>query len=318
MIILTATTDSLTVKLDGTVATNQLPCISSWRDITTTTYTPGRTVLNTNNVTPVTVVASPGSNHQIVVDFINIQNADTVTRIVTVSYDLNGTYYTIYNVTLQAGESVQYTDDSGWVHFNTAGTEMVNTSGPADTQVFIAAGSFTWTKPTTFTPTFVRVVAYGAGGGGGGGASATGALVRTGGSGGGGGCRVDAIYRAADLSSTATVVVGTGGTFGTAGAAGGGAGGDGGIGGSSTFSTGTLLLTAYGGGGGKKGDNSALAGAGGSGAGTLAAGAVGTVAAATGGAPGAPATPNGGCGANSLATAGTPVCVEYEIGRAHV
>ena len=106
MIILTATTDSITVNLDGTVTTNQLPCIASWRDITTTAYTPGRTVLNTNNASKVTVVGSPASSTQRVIDFINIQNADTVTRIVTVAYDLNGTFYTLYNVTLAAGESV--------------------------------------------------------------------------------------------------------------------------------------------------------------------------------------------------------------------
>ena len=229
MIILTETTDSITVNLDGAVATNQLPCISSWRDITTTAYTPGRTVLNTNGASKVTAVGSPASSTQRVIDFLNVQNQDTVTRTVTVSFDLNGTYYVIVQAILGVNESIQYTDDNGWVHLNSSGTPLTNIAGPSDTQVFTTAGSFTWTKPTWFTPTFVRVVAYGAGGGGGGGASATGALVRCGGSSGGGGCRVDAIYRAADLGSTEAIVVGTGGTLGTAGAAGGGAGGDGGV-----------------------------------------------------------------------------------------
>src|SRR6202142_182747 len=177
MIILTAQTDDLVVYLDGTVATNQLPGISSWRDITTTAYTPGRTVGNSNNTTKTSIVGNPGASTQRVIDFVNVQNADTVTRIVTVAFNLNGTYYTISTVTLGVGESVQYTDDSGWVHMNSSGTPMTNISGPSDVQVFTTAGNFTWTKPTYFTPTFVRVVAYGAGGGGGGGASATGALV---------------------------------------------------------------------------------------------------------------------------------------------
>ena len=50
MIILTATTDDIVVYLDGTVATNQLPCIASWRDITTTAYVPaGRSATRTTS-----------------------------------------------------------------------------------------------------------------------------------------------------------------------------------------------------------------------------------------------------------------------------
>ena len=93
-----------------------------------------------------------------------------------------------------------------------------------DAQSFTTAGAATWTKPTSFAPTFVRVVAYGGGGGGGGGGSQTGAVVRCGGGGGGGGARIERIYRAADLGATESITVGAGGTAGTAGASGGAGG----------------------------------------------------------------------------------------------
>lgn len=310
MIVLTEATDNLQAVLGGSVTTNQMRCFASWRDVTTTLYTPGRTVTNTNNTTDVNVVPAP-SSAQRVVDFVSIYNADTVAQTLTVKFDANGTEYTLWSGALASGESLQYVDGSGWDRLSASGSVQIYQGGPTDLQSWTTAGAKTWTKPTTFTPKFVRVILYGAGGGGGGGSSQTGAVVRSGGCGGGGGARAECIYLAADLSSTEAVSVGTGGTPGGAGASG-ADGTAGGIGGNTTFSSGTQkLLTAFGGGGGAFGDNAASAGAGGSGGGLSAAGAVGTTSAATGGGPGAPATPNGGCGANSLASAGVPVCAEY-------
>ena len=310
MIVLTETTDTLEAVLGGSVAANQVRCVASWRDITTSAYTPGRTLINTNNTTSVVVVGAPASSTQRVVDFLNCYNADTAAVTLTVRYDANGTEYVLWSGTLAAGETVQYVEGTGWERLGSAGAKQIDRGTPTDLQVFTTPGAGTWTKPTTFTPTFTKVIAYGAGGGGGGGSSNTGAVVRSGGCGGGGGARAERTYRTADLSATESISVGTGGTAGTAGASG-ADGGAGGAGGNTTFSSGTKLLTAYGGGGGALGDNAASAGAGGAGGGLSAAGGTGTTSAATGGGPGAPATPNGGCGANSLATAGTPVIAEY-------
>lgn len=310
MIVLTETTDNLQVVLGGAVTTNQLRCFSVWRDVTTTAYTPGRTPTNTNNTTDVNIVAAPLASTQRVVDFVNIYNSDTVAAVVTIKFDANGTEYVLWSGSLQSGEAVQYIEGAGWTRLSNTGTPQVNTSGPIDVQSDITAGAGTWTKPTTFTPKFTQVIAYGAGGGGGGGSSQTGAVVRSGGCGGGGGAQAWRTYLTSDLSTTESFSVGTGGTAGTAGASG-ADGGAGGAGGNTTFSSGAKLLTAFGGGGGAFGDNAASAGAGGAGGGLAAAGGTGTTSAATGGGPGAPATPNGGCGANSLATAGSPICAEY-------
>lgn len=119
MIVLTETTDKLQVVLAGTVATNQLPCVVAWRDVTTTAYTPGRTVTTTNNTTDVDIVSSPASSTQRVVDFISIYNADTDDRNVTIKFDANGTEYIIWKDILSPGDTVRYIEGAGFNVFRT-------------------------------------------------------------------------------------------------------------------------------------------------------------------------------------------------------
>lgn len=114
MIVLTESTDTLQVVLGGSITTNQLRCVSSWRDITTTAYTPGRTVTNTNNTTDVNLVGSPAASTQRVVDFISIYNADTVAQTITVKFDANGTEYVIWSGELLPGATLTYGDGSGF------------------------------------------------------------------------------------------------------------------------------------------------------------------------------------------------------------
>lgn len=121
MLVLTETTDTVQVVLAGSITTNQLRCMSSWRDITTTVYTPGRTVTNTNNTTDVNVVGSPGASTQRVVDLIHIYNADTASATVTVKFDANGTEYILWKGALAAGEALTYTDGGGFVVLSAAG-----------------------------------------------------------------------------------------------------------------------------------------------------------------------------------------------------
>jgi hypothetical protein len=180
-----------------------------------------------------------------------------------------------------------------------------------DVQAFTSAGVATWTKPTAFTPKFVRVIAYGGGGGGGGGGSQTGAVVRCGGGGGGGGARVERLFRASDLAATESITVGAAGTSGSGGLGTGTVGAAGGIGGTTSFSAGTTLVQAFGGGGGSGGAISAAAGGGGGGGGIGAAGTSGSASAGVGGGPGAPATPSGGCGSSGSVTATAPAGAEY-------
>lgn len=114
MIVLDTTTDNLQAVLGGSVTTNQLRCYAAWRDITTTGYTPGRTVTNTNNTTDVNVVPGPGASTQRVADYVSIYNSDTVSQVVTLKLDANGTEYTMWSGTLATGERLEYVDGSGF------------------------------------------------------------------------------------------------------------------------------------------------------------------------------------------------------------
>lgn len=121
MLILTETTDNLQVVLAGAVTTNQLNCLTSWRDITTTGFVPGRTVTNTNSTTDVNLAPAPAASTQRVVDFVSVYNADTVTATITVKFDANGTEYVLFKAALATTERIEYTDAKGWQVYNNLG-----------------------------------------------------------------------------------------------------------------------------------------------------------------------------------------------------
>lgn len=114
MIILSETTDNLQVVLGSSVTTNQLQCMTSWRDRTATTFVAGRTVVSTNNTTDVNLAASPGSSTQRIIDFISIFNNDTTNKVVTIKLDANGTDYTLFQTTLATGEKIEYQEGQGF------------------------------------------------------------------------------------------------------------------------------------------------------------------------------------------------------------
>lgn len=120
MLILAATTDSIEVVLGGSPVT-QLPVVSSYRDITTTAYTPARNAVVTNGATAVVAIASPAASTQRVIDFINIYNPNTANAVVTVRLDLNGTEFILTSVTLAQGERLVYQEGIGWQTFTIAG-----------------------------------------------------------------------------------------------------------------------------------------------------------------------------------------------------
>lgn len=121
MIVLTETTDNLQVVLSGAITTNQLRCYASYRDITTTGYTPGRNATNTNDTTDVNVVAAPAASTQRVIDTLTIYNQDTANAEVTVKLDANGTEYNLVKVTLGTAERLEYVDGMGFSVYTSAG-----------------------------------------------------------------------------------------------------------------------------------------------------------------------------------------------------
>jgi hypothetical protein len=114
MIILTPT-DKIQAALGGTVIANQMQCLSFWRDVTITDFTPGRTLVNTNNTSDVDLTGTPSTSHQIIVDFISIYNNDTSNQTLTIKYDANGTDYILWKGVLGTGEKLEYSDKTGFV-----------------------------------------------------------------------------------------------------------------------------------------------------------------------------------------------------------
>lgn len=168
MLILSSTTDNLQVVLGGAVTTNQLRCVSSWRDITTTTFTPGRTVTNTNNTTDVNIVPSPAASTQRVVDLVNIYNSDTVSATVTIKFDDSGTEYILWSGLLLPGQTIFYQEGIGWnvsngsLGYTVALQYIVNSPTDAQTVFFgniPVAPTTTANTRKVFVPTAGNVVA---------------------------------------------------------------------------------------------------------------------------------------------------------------
>ena len=123
MIILTSTTDNLQVVLGQTVGANQMQCYASFRDIASTTVTPGSRVVVTNNVTAVNVVEAPSASTQRVIDFITIYNSDTDQNDVTIRFNDNGTTYILFKTRLAVGDKIEYHEGKGFKVINSAGSQ---------------------------------------------------------------------------------------------------------------------------------------------------------------------------------------------------
>jgi hypothetical protein len=136
MIILSSTTDRLQVVLGATVITSQLTCTSSWRDITKSSYLPGRTLVTTNNVTDVNVVDPPAANTQRVIDYISVYNADSTNADIIIKYDANGTECILFRGNLASNSQAIYTDKLGFVLFSRVGGIKQTTT----TQTFTYSG----------------------------------------------------------------------------------------------------------------------------------------------------------------------------------
>lgn len=107
-------TKTLEALLDGAPATNQLPWVTSWGDLTATAIVPDGDDGVTNGVTAVTIVPAPGADTKRQIRNITIYNADTASRIVTVRLNNNGTTRQMVKATLAPGDSLVYEWGRGW------------------------------------------------------------------------------------------------------------------------------------------------------------------------------------------------------------
>jgi hypothetical protein len=114
MLILSETTDTLEAVLGGAITTNQARCMTSWRDITDTTYVPGRTLINTNSTTAVTIAGAPASSTRRVIDFLSVYNYDTVSITLTIRFNANSTQYILWYGVLAPNERLEYIEGAGF------------------------------------------------------------------------------------------------------------------------------------------------------------------------------------------------------------
>ena len=134
MIVLDTTSKALQVVLAAAVATSQLECQASWRDITTSAYTAGESSVLTNSTTDAVLCSAPGSSTQRVIDYVAVYNADTSPATVTVKSDDGGTERRHVRVILRPGESLHYDGQGGgWRTLDARGAVLTaaQTAAPA-------------------------------------------------------------------------------------------------------------------------------------------------------------------------------------------
>jgi len=115
MLCLPTTTDSLELELGAAQTSAAMHVTTTYRDITSTTFTPGETVTVSNGTTPVTIAAAPGAGStQRLIDYLSVYNNDTAAKQVTIRRNLNSTIRTLISVSLGVGETLEYLDAVGW------------------------------------------------------------------------------------------------------------------------------------------------------------------------------------------------------------
>jgi hypothetical protein len=275
--ILSSTSELLRLRLDATVATSQLAWVTSFNDITTTTFVAGDADGNSNNATDVTIVGSPAATTQRQVTTINVYNNDTLSRVVTVEKFDGTNARVLVRARLAPGDTLYWSREAGW-------TVSKGDSGQSSYIVREYIANDTWTKPGGIKAAIL--CAIGAGGGGGSGMRGPATTNRFGGGGGAGGGAVWYYVDGDSLTSTLTVTVGTGGSGGPAITVNNTVGGSGAAGGDTSI--GSIVIARGGGGGG--GGTAAAGGTAGAAAGVLANTPAGSPYSLGGGAAGAGAT----------------------------
>jgi hypothetical protein len=121
MILLKATTESLQLI---TAAAATLDYSISYADITTTTFTPSTSEGKVTTATTTTILTAPVAATQRQVKLITISNIGaTVSTVLSVNKLISATTYNLTaNITLLAGETLQYMDGRGWIYYSVTGS----------------------------------------------------------------------------------------------------------------------------------------------------------------------------------------------------
>jgi hypothetical protein len=123
MILLTSTSDKLQLVTSGTA---DIHVHASWMDYNGTTVTPGRTNSIITTATTTDVVAAPGASTQRNAKAVHIRNKHAATsNTITIKHTDGTTVVELYNVTLLAGETLEYVEGQGFRLYDAAGQPKV-------------------------------------------------------------------------------------------------------------------------------------------------------------------------------------------------
>jgi hypothetical protein len=123
---LTTTNDKLQIVLGGSVTTNQLQCLTTYKIYSSTTTTDGKVAINTNNTTDVDLAGAPSSGEVYDIQNINIYNADTVAQTVTIKLDVSATETILYKGNLGVQQVLSWSAESGWINTTNNVSPLLN------------------------------------------------------------------------------------------------------------------------------------------------------------------------------------------------
>jgi len=93
----------------------------SWVDATTTTFTPGDNQGNVTTATTTTIASAPGASTQRGIKSIQVYNNASTDQTVTIKKDVGGSEYTLFKATMNAGESLAWSDGADWMVYDNQG-----------------------------------------------------------------------------------------------------------------------------------------------------------------------------------------------------
>lgn len=123
---LTTTNDKLQIVLGGSVTTNQLQCVTTWKVYTTTTTSDGKLAVNTNNTTDVDMAGAPSSGEVYDIQNINVFNNDTVAQTVTIKLDVSGTETILYKGVIGVNDVISWSAEGSWKNTTNNVTPLLN------------------------------------------------------------------------------------------------------------------------------------------------------------------------------------------------
>ena len=105
MLVLDATTKSITVAMSGAPATTNPDFVTAYSDDNGTTFVEGSSDGVLNGTTQVTLVSAPAASTRRLIKTIYIENKDTAPVTLTITLNNNGTLRNITKVTLAVGDT---------------------------------------------------------------------------------------------------------------------------------------------------------------------------------------------------------------------